>query len=66
MGAQILKDLGLSKLRILTNNPRKIVGLEGHGLEVTERVALQTSHHIHNTKYLKTKKEKLGHLFDNL
>jgi len=60
-GAQILKDLGLSKLRILTNNPRKIVGLEGYGLEVVERVAIQPAPHVYNAKYLKTKKEKLGH-----
>jgi 3,4-dihydroxy 2-butanone 4-phosphate synthase/GTP cyclohydrolase II len=65
-GAQILKDLGLSKIKLLTNNPRKIVGLEGHGLHVTERVKLQMTSHTHNEKYLKTKKEKLGHLFDVL
>lgn len=64
VGAQILKDLGLVKLRLMTNNPRKIVGLEGHGLEVAERVTLQTSQNPHNAKYLRTKKEKLGHIFD--
>ena len=63
-GAQILKDLGLSKLRLITNNPRKIVGLEGHGLEVTERIALATPARTHNAKYLKAKKDKLGHLLD--
>ena len=62
-GAQILKDMGLAKLRILTNNPRKIVGLEGYGLEVVERVAIQPAPHVYNAKYLKTKKEKLGHDF---
>jgi 3,4-dihydroxy 2-butanone 4-phosphate synthase/GTP cyclohydrolase II len=64
-GAQILRDLGLVKLRLITNNPRKIVGLEGHGLEVVERVSLATRPHAHNAKYLKTKKEKLGHLLDH-
>lgn len=64
VGAQILKDLGLSKLRLMTNNPRKIVGLEGHGLEVIERVSLAIPAHPHNAKYLKAKKEKLGHLLD--
>lgn len=61
VGAQILKDLGLSRLRLITNNPRKIVGLEGHGLQVTERISLSTPAHLHNAKYLKVKKEKLGH-----
>ncbi len=64
VGAQILRDLGLTKLRLLTNNPRKIVGLEGHGLEVTERVTLSTPAHAYNAKYLKAKKEKLGHLLN--
>lgn len=64
MGAQILKDLGLSQLKLITNNPRKIVGLEGHGLSVIERISLSTPAHAHNAKYLKAKKEKLGHIFD--
>lgn len=64
IGAQILKDLGLSQLRLITNNPRKIVGLEGHGLKVAERVSLATPPHLHNTKYLKAKKEKLGHILN--
>ncbi len=63
-GAQILRDLGLEKLRLITNNPRKIVGLEGHGLTVTERITLRTPAHSHNAKYLKTKKEKLGHILN--
>jgi len=63
-GAQILRDLGLEELRLITNNPRKIVGLEGHGLRVVERISLATPAHPHNAKYLKTKKEKLGHLLD--
>lgn len=63
-GAQILRDLGLEELRLITNNPRKIVGLEGHGLRVVERISLATPTHPHNAKYLKTKKEKLGHIFN--
>lgn len=61
IGAQILADLGLKKIRLLTNNPRKIVGLEGYGLEVIERVPLVVPSNRANRKYLKTKKEKLGH-----
>jgi 3,4-dihydroxy 2-butanone 4-phosphate synthase/GTP cyclohydrolase II len=64
IGAQILKDLGLKKIRLLTNNPRKIKGLEGYGLEVTERVAIQMEENESNTAYLHTKQEKLGHMFD--
>ncbi|MBI3313094.1 MAG: bifunctional 3,4-dihydroxy-2-butanone-4-phosphate synthase/GTP cyclohydrolase II [Candidatus Omnitrophica bacterium] len=64
IGAQILKDLGLAELRLISNNPRKIVGLEGHGLHVVERISLSTPQHPHNAKYLKAKKEKLGHIFD--
>jgi 3,4-dihydroxy 2-butanone 4-phosphate synthase/GTP cyclohydrolase II len=62
IGAQILKDLGVEKIRLLTNNPRKIKGLEGYGLQVVERVALQMMENIDNTRYLHTKREKLGHL----
>ncbi|CAA7601832.1 3,4-dihydroxy-2-butanone-4-phosphate synthase/GTP cyclohydrolase II [Acididesulfobacillus acetoxydans] len=61
VGAQILADLGISKVRLMTNNPRKIVGLEGYGLEVVERVAIEIPAKPENTKYLKTKKLKLGH-----
>lgn len=64
IGAQILADLGLSTLRILTNNPRKIVGIEGYGLKVVERIPIQAAAHRYNRKYLLTKKRKLGHLFD--
>ncbi len=64
VGAQILKDLGLSKLRLMTNNPRKIIGLEGHGLEVTDRVSISAPAGVYNAKYLKTKKDKLGHILD--
>lgn len=63
VGAQILRDLGLSEIRLVTNNPRKIVGLEGHGLKVVERIPLVMPQHELNEQYLKTKKEKLGHIF---
>ena len=65
-GAQILKDLGLNQIRLLTNNPRKIVGLEGHGLNVVERIHLELPPHEFNAKYLKAKQEKMGHLFRHL
>ncbi len=62
LGAQILVDLGLRKIRLLTNNPRKIVGLEGYGLEIMEQVPIRVKPNPHNARYLKTKREKLGHL----
>jgi 3,4-dihydroxy 2-butanone 4-phosphate synthase/GTP cyclohydrolase II len=62
IGAQILADLGLSKIRLLTNNPRKFVGLEGYGLHVTEVVPIEVAPSPANRHYLKTKKEKLGHI----
>lgn len=61
IGAQILVDLGIKNLRLFTNNPRKIIGLEGYGLRVVERVSLEIEHNPANYKYLKTKKEKMGH-----
>jgi 3,4-dihydroxy 2-butanone 4-phosphate synthase/GTP cyclohydrolase II len=61
IGAQILVDLGLSTIRIMTNNPRKIAGLEGYDLKVVERIPLQIKPHKENVHYLKTKREKLGH-----
>ncbi len=64
IGAQILKDLGLSTIRLLTNNPRKIVGLEGYGLKVTDRQPLEIECNEINEDYLQTKKEKLGHLLN--
>jgi 3,4-dihydroxy 2-butanone 4-phosphate synthase/GTP cyclohydrolase II len=62
MGAQILTDLGLKRIRLLTNNPRKIVGLEGYGLEVVEQIPIKVKPNPHNARYLKTKRDKLGHL----
>jgi len=62
IGAQILKDLGVRKMLLLTNNPRKIKGLSGYGLEVAERVPLQMETRKENEKYLRTKHDKLGHL----
>ncbi len=62
IGAQILKDLGVRKLRLLTNNPRKITGLEGYGMEVVERIPLQMEENEDNSGYLHTKQEKLGHM----
>lgn len=62
IGAQILVDLGLRDIRLLTNNPRKVVGLEGYGLRVVDRVPIIAPGHEHNIDYLKTKQEKLGHL----
>ncbi|SDC38671.1 3,4-dihydroxy 2-butanone 4-phosphate synthase / GTP cyclohydrolase II [Paenibacillus sp. UNCCL117] len=64
IGAQILKDLGIRQIRLLTNNPRKIRGLEGYGLEITERVPIQMEENEDNTNYLHTKQQKLGHLLD--
>jgi 3,4-dihydroxy 2-butanone 4-phosphate synthase/GTP cyclohydrolase II len=62
IGAQILVDLGLHKIRLLTNNPRKIIGLEGYGIEVVERVPIETKPHQENIEYLKAKAKKMGHL----
>jgi 3,4-dihydroxy 2-butanone 4-phosphate synthase/GTP cyclohydrolase II len=62
LGAQILADLGLKTIRLLTNNPRKIVGLEGYGLEIVEQLPIKVKPNPHNARYLKTKRDKLGHL----
>jgi len=66
IGAQILTELGVRKIRLLTNNPRKIIGLEGYGLEIIARVPLQIPATEANLRYLRTKQEKLGHLLENL
>ena len=62
IGAQILIDVGLRKIRLLTNNPKKIVGLEGYGLEITGREPIRVEPGRHNEQYLETKRRKLGHL----
>jgi 3,4-dihydroxy 2-butanone 4-phosphate synthase / GTP cyclohydrolase II len=62
LGAQILFDLGVRQFRFLTNNPKKVVGLEGYGLEMIEQVPIRTEANPHNAKYLETKRTKLGHL----
>jgi 3,4-dihydroxy 2-butanone 4-phosphate synthase/GTP cyclohydrolase II len=61
VGAQILSDLGIRRIKLMTNNPKKIVGLEGYGLKVVERVPIQVKPGPHNRKYLNTKKNKMGH-----
>ena len=62
LGAQMLLDVGVGKFRFLTNNPRKVVGLEGFGLEMVEQVPIVAVANPHNERYLRTKKLKLGHL----
>ncbi|MBE0566946.1 MAG: bifunctional 3,4-dihydroxy-2-butanone-4-phosphate synthase/GTP cyclohydrolase II [Krumholzibacteria bacterium] len=66
IGAQILRDLGVRRMRLMTNNPRKIVGLESYGLEIAERVPVQVVPSAGNARYLQTKKARLGHLLDHL
>jgi len=63
-GAQILHDLGVRQLRLLTNNPKKLTGLQGYGLEVVEQVPLRIEPNPHNAKYLEAKRDKMGHLLD--
>jgi 3,4-dihydroxy 2-butanone 4-phosphate synthase/GTP cyclohydrolase II len=62
VGAQVLSALGIQKIRLMTNNPRKIVGLEGYGLEIVDRVSVEMEPTLHSEKYLRSKKEKMGHL----
>jgi 3,4-dihydroxy 2-butanone 4-phosphate synthase/GTP cyclohydrolase II len=66
VGAQILRDLGVGKIRLLTNNPKKIVGLEGYGLTVVARVPIEMHPHAKNIHYLKVKKNKLGHMLEKV
>jgi 3,4-dihydroxy 2-butanone 4-phosphate synthase/GTP cyclohydrolase II len=66
IGAQILFDLGVRKIRLLTNNPKKVIGLDGYGLQIVERVPIQMQPNPNNKHYLQTKKEKLGHLLDEI
>lgn len=66
IGAQVLAALGVRKLRLITNNPRKFIGLSGYGLEIVERVPLEIEPNACNIKYLKTKKEKMGHILDRV
>ena len=65
IGAQILSDLGVSKIRLITNNPKKRVGLMGYGLEIVDNIAIEITPNPHNEKYLKTKRDKLGHMILN-
>ena len=62
VGAQILRELGVRKMRLLTNNPVKRVGLEAYGLEITENVSIETTPNPYNERYLRTKKERMGHM----
>lgn len=66
IGAQILKDLGLTTIRLLTNNPKKIIGLEGYGIKIVERIPIEVQPNENNVEYLRTKKKKLGHLLKNI
>ena len=66
IGAQILLDLGIRQIRLLTNNPKKVVGVDGYGLHIVERVPIQIPPNHNNLRYLQTKKEKLGHLLDEV
>ena len=66
IGAQILVNLGVKRIRLMTNNPRKVVGLEGYGLTVTERIPIETHPHDGNRDYLRAKKHKLGHMLNKV
>jgi 3,4-dihydroxy 2-butanone 4-phosphate synthase/GTP cyclohydrolase II len=66
VGAQILRDVGVRRMRLMTNNPRKIVGLDSYGLQVVDRVPLEIRPNLRNLRYLATKKSRMGHLLDHL
>jgi 3,4-dihydroxy 2-butanone 4-phosphate synthase/GTP cyclohydrolase II len=66
IGAQILKDIGVKKIRLITNNPKKLKGLSGYGLEIVERVPIEIRANVKNQVYLHTKKEKMGHMLENV
>jgi 3,4-dihydroxy 2-butanone 4-phosphate synthase/GTP cyclohydrolase II len=66
IGAQILSDLGLERIRLLTNNPKKIVGLKAFGLEIVDRIPIEIPPNPRNRRYLQVKRDKLGHLLNGL
>jgi 3,4-dihydroxy 2-butanone 4-phosphate synthase/GTP cyclohydrolase II len=66
IGAQILAELGVKKIRLMTNNPKKIVGLQGYGIEIVDRISIQVPSTRTNRRYLQTKREKMGHLLENI
>jgi len=66
IGSQILVDLGVKEMRVLTNNPKKIYGLEGYGLKIVGRAPLQTAPTPHNKHYIETKRSKMGHMIDEV
>ena len=66
IGAQILRDLGVTKMKLMTNNPKKVVGLDSYGLEIVERIPILTEPVAQNLRYLETKRDKLGHLLGPL
>ncbi|MGD2151970.1 MAG: hypothetical protein PVG79_01805, partial [Gemmatimonadales bacterium] len=62
IGVQVLLDLGIKSMRLMTNNPKKIIGLQGYGLSVTEQVPITVTPNRHNASYLRVKREKMGHM----